>query len=165
MASLCLLYTSTCHHFPLGRNSSSSHSFRSRGPNIRQVVHTLAPLVDQQRGWLGIGRLHPVGEEVSMITLVPCGVTRQTVGSNGQFLIPHQNGGYDKNFIIRNCEDICIWLIIQKEKILQCGAQSAFLDSFYAKYRKLWPKHKLSKPDLFDSFHLSICLSTYLSII
>ena len=39
------------------------------------------------------------------------GVTRQTVGSNGQFLIPHQNGGYDKNGIVRNCEDICIWLI------------------------------------------------------
>mmetsp|Transcript_45139 Transcript_45139/g.81182 ORF Transcript_45139/g.81182 Transcript_45139/m.81182 type:complete len:243 (+) Transcript_45139:3641-4369(+) len=40
-------------------------------PDICQVIHTLAPLVDQQWCGLGVGWLDPIGEQVAMVTLIP----------------------------------------------------------------------------------------------
>mmetsp|Transcript_2955 Transcript_2955/g.8791 ORF Transcript_2955/g.8791 Transcript_2955/m.8791 type:complete len:467 (+) Transcript_2955:3703-5103(+) len=42
-----------------------------RVPNILQIVDALAPLVDEQRRRLRVCRLHPVGEEVPLVGLVP----------------------------------------------------------------------------------------------
>mmetsp|Transcript_100146 Transcript_100146/g.251032 ORF Transcript_100146/g.251032 Transcript_100146/m.251032 type:complete len:367 (+) Transcript_100146:3702-4802(+) len=40
-------------------------------PHICQVIDTLTPLVHQQRRWLGVCRLDPIGEQVAMVALVP----------------------------------------------------------------------------------------------
>ena len=40
-------------------------------PDIRQIVDTLAPFVDEEGGWLRITRLDPVREEVTLVCFVP----------------------------------------------------------------------------------------------
>ena len=42
-----------------------------RVPDLLEVVHALAPLVDQQRRRLGVGRLAPVREQVALVRLIP----------------------------------------------------------------------------------------------
>jgi hypothetical protein len=42
-----------------------------RLPHVGQVVDAVAPLVDQQRRRLAVGRLDPVGEEVALVGLEP----------------------------------------------------------------------------------------------
>mmetsp|Transcript_70723 Transcript_70723/g.165865 ORF Transcript_70723/g.165865 Transcript_70723/m.165865 type:complete len:432 (+) Transcript_70723:3649-4944(+) len=57
------------------------HALTIRGvPDVRQVVDTLAPLVDQQGGRLRVCRLHPVGEEMPMVTLIPKVLVQVCIG-------------------------------------------------------------------------------------
>lgn len=96
-----------------GRNSSSSLSIKwpTHPSSCSHPGTTCRPTA-------GLARYRPAspswGRGVDDHPRTSRTVTRQTVGSNGQFLIPHQNGGCDKNCIIRNCEDICIWLIFDR---------------------------------------------------
>lgn len=49
-------------------------------PDVRQVVDALAPLVHQQWRGLGVRRLHPVGEQVALVRLVPQVLVQVGVG-------------------------------------------------------------------------------------
>ena len=40
-------------------------------PNVCQIIETLTPLVNEQGRRLLVGRLHPIGEQVSLVSLVP----------------------------------------------------------------------------------------------
>jgi len=55
-------------HLSLNQNCGSVFS---GVPHISQVVQTLAPFVHQQGRRLLVSRLHPVGEQVALVSLIP----------------------------------------------------------------------------------------------
>mmetsp|Transcript_33281 Transcript_33281/g.109100 ORF Transcript_33281/g.109100 Transcript_33281/m.109100 type:complete len:1053 (+) Transcript_33281:4096-7254(+) len=56
--------------FELGLENDDALAIRGV-PHIRQVIDALAPLVHQERSWLGVRRLDPVGEQMTVVALIP----------------------------------------------------------------------------------------------